>query len=415
MTSDPDVAALAREVAGAQVIPDHDPPRGMNGAVERGLGWVEARGADAALVLTADLPLARPEDVAAIMAAAQPAPSAVLVPSHDGTGTNAMLLRPPRRDRAAPGTRLARAPPGPGRPPRGGRPAARAPPPGARHRHPARPGGADRPRRRLRHAGGLRPPGGGRAARRRERALRLWPLSALPEVRPGDDLAAMLAERAGGEGVAPGDVVVVAHKVVSKAEGRIVALAAVRPGPAARRPGRRDRQGGGPLRADPLREPAGGAPPRGHGHLRDPPRLRLRQRRRRLLERARGGGGAAAGRPRRLGAPPPGADRGGGGGEGGAGGDRHPRARLPPRPGQRGDRGRRLRAGGRPPRRARPRGPGAGGDRPGHRRRAGRRRRDPHGQGRRHPRGGRLGGRHPPGPGGAGALVRDPAQDLFRT
>ena len=60
--------------------------------------------------------------------------------------------------------------------------------------------------------------------------LRLWPLSALPEVRPGDDLAGMLAERAAREGVAAGDVVAVAHKVVSKAEGRIVALAAVRPG-----------------------------------------------------------------------------------------------------------------------------------------------------------------------------------------
>ena len=32
----------------------------------------------------------------------------------------------------------------------------------------------------------------------------------------------------------PGDVLVVAHKVVSKAEGRVVALASVRPGPAAR-------------------------------------------------------------------------------------------------------------------------------------------------------------------------------------
>jgi coenzyme F420-0:L-glutamate ligase / coenzyme F420-1:gamma-L-glutamate ligase len=53
-------------------------------------------------------------------------------------------------------------------------------------------------------------------------------------VRPGDDLAGMLAGRAAGEGVAPGDVLMVAHKVVSKAEGRIVALAGVRPGPAAR-------------------------------------------------------------------------------------------------------------------------------------------------------------------------------------
>jgi coenzyme F420-0:L-glutamate ligase/coenzyme F420-1:gamma-L-glutamate ligase len=53
-------------------------------------------------------------------------------------------------------------------------------------------------------------------------------------VRPGDDLAGMLAERAAREGVGPGDVVAVAHKVVSKAEGRIVELAGVRPGPAAR-------------------------------------------------------------------------------------------------------------------------------------------------------------------------------------
>jgi 2-phospho-L-lactate/phosphoenolpyruvate guanylyltransferase len=95
VTSDPEVARLARELAAADVIADHAPPQGMNGAVERGLGALTARRAEAALVLTADLPLARPEDVAAILAASPPAPSAVLVPSHEGTGTNAMLLRPP--------------------------------------------------------------------------------------------------------------------------------------------------------------------------------------------------------------------------------------------------------------------------------------------------------------------------------
>jgi 2-phospho-L-lactate guanylyltransferase len=95
VTSDPDVAALARELAGAEVAGDHDPPRGMNGAVARGLEAVAGRGAEAALVMTADLPLALPEDVDAILAAAAAAPSAVLVPSHEGTGTNAMLLRPP--------------------------------------------------------------------------------------------------------------------------------------------------------------------------------------------------------------------------------------------------------------------------------------------------------------------------------
>ncbi|MDP1847144.1 MAG: coenzyme F420-0:L-glutamate ligase [Solirubrobacteraceae bacterium] len=50
----------------------------------------------------------------------------------------------------------------------------------------------------------------------------------LPEVQPGDDLGALLATAAAG-GLAAGDVIVVAHKVVSKAEGRTVALAGVTP------------------------------------------------------------------------------------------------------------------------------------------------------------------------------------------
>ncbi len=57
-------------------------------------------------------------------------------------------------------------------------------------------------------------------------------LAGLPEVRPGDDLAALLA--AAAPDLRDGDVLVVAHKVVSKAEGRLVALADVQPGPRAR-------------------------------------------------------------------------------------------------------------------------------------------------------------------------------------
>ena len=57
--------------------------------------------------------------------------------------------------------------------------------------------------------------------------LELQALPGLPEIRPGDDLAALLA--AAGE-LRAGDVVAVAHKVVSKAEGRIVRLADVTPG-----------------------------------------------------------------------------------------------------------------------------------------------------------------------------------------
>lgn len=96
VTSDPDAADLAARVAGARVVPDHDPPRGMNAAVSRGLAAVTAEGAAAALVLTADLPLARPEHIAEILECRGGAPSAVLVPSVDGTGTNAMLLSPPQ-------------------------------------------------------------------------------------------------------------------------------------------------------------------------------------------------------------------------------------------------------------------------------------------------------------------------------
>jgi coenzyme F420-0:L-glutamate ligase/coenzyme F420-1:gamma-L-glutamate ligase len=47
------------------------------------------------------------------------------------------------------------------------------------------------------------------------------------------DLAAMVAECARDAGVVPGDVLVVAHKIVSKAEGRMVRLAEIVPGPAA--------------------------------------------------------------------------------------------------------------------------------------------------------------------------------------
>jgi coenzyme F420-0:L-glutamate ligase/coenzyme F420-1:gamma-L-glutamate ligase len=62
--------------------------------------------------------------------------------------------------------------------------------------------------------------------------LEAWSLPGLPEVRPGDDLAALLAAAAGEE-LRPTDVLVVAHKVVSKAEGAIVALADVAPSPRA--------------------------------------------------------------------------------------------------------------------------------------------------------------------------------------
>jgi coenzyme F420-0:L-glutamate ligase/coenzyme F420-1:gamma-L-glutamate ligase len=55
-------------------------------------------------------------------------------------------------------------------------------------------------------------------------------LPGIPEIRPGDDLAELLRDAAGAiGGLAPTDVLCIAHKVVSKAEGRVRRLADVQP------------------------------------------------------------------------------------------------------------------------------------------------------------------------------------------
>ncbi len=63
------------------------------------------------------------------------------------------------------------------------------------------------------------------------RRLVITPVHGLPEVRPGDDLPALIVKvlRAQADKLHDGDVLVVAQKIVSKAEGRIVHLADVVP------------------------------------------------------------------------------------------------------------------------------------------------------------------------------------------
>ena len=66
--------------------------------------------------------------------------------------------------------------------------------------------------------------------------LTLRPLTGVPEIRPGADLAAELARAARADAIAlRGGILVVCQKVVSKAEGRVVDLAGVTPSAAARR------------------------------------------------------------------------------------------------------------------------------------------------------------------------------------
>jgi coenzyme F420-0:L-glutamate ligase / coenzyme F420-1:gamma-L-glutamate ligase len=65
--------------------------------------------------------------------------------------------------------------------------------------------------------------------------LTVTPIEGLPEVAPGDDLAHVIADALNrpNHAVRDADVLVIAHKIVSKAEGRIRALTDVHPGPRA--------------------------------------------------------------------------------------------------------------------------------------------------------------------------------------
>ena len=65
--------------------------------------------------------------------------------------------------------------------------------------------------------------------------LRVVPLRGIPELEEGDDLGTLLIEaaaRAGG--LEPDDVLVVAQKIVSKVEGRVVQLSGIEPSDLAR-------------------------------------------------------------------------------------------------------------------------------------------------------------------------------------
>jgi coenzyme F420-0:L-glutamate ligase / coenzyme F420-1:gamma-L-glutamate ligase len=77
--------------------------------------------------------------------------------------------------------------------------------------------------------------------------ISILPVTGLPEISPGDPIEAMIAERIEElGGIQAGDIVVVTHKVVSKAEGQLVDLTTISPSPLAAsfamRHGKDDRQ-----------------------------------------------------------------------------------------------------------------------------------------------------------------------------
>lgn len=92
VTADPTLAAHARRT-GAVVV-DEGTPRGLNGAVALGTDAASRLGATTVLVVLSDVPLVQPGDVDDLLRRA-PAHGGLVVPSKEGTGTNAMLRTPP--------------------------------------------------------------------------------------------------------------------------------------------------------------------------------------------------------------------------------------------------------------------------------------------------------------------------------
>jgi 2-phospho-L-lactate guanylyltransferase len=68
---------------------------GLNAALNQARGWAVSRGAQAILILPADLPLLTPNDITALLDLPREPKSVIVAPDARGEGTNALLLRPP--------------------------------------------------------------------------------------------------------------------------------------------------------------------------------------------------------------------------------------------------------------------------------------------------------------------------------
>jgi 2-phospho-L-lactate guanylyltransferase len=94
VATDADSVAGAARALGAEVRRDDGRATGLAAIVDAGLADLAARGARAALVIMADLPELRPDDVRALVAESD-RNGVVLVRAADGHHTNALLLAPP--------------------------------------------------------------------------------------------------------------------------------------------------------------------------------------------------------------------------------------------------------------------------------------------------------------------------------
>ncbi len=74
---------------------------GLNNSLEQGREWAMRRGAQALIVLFADLPLLSPSDISRIVEMGRQEGTVVLAPDRHGSGTNAMLAHPANMARFA--------------------------------------------------------------------------------------------------------------------------------------------------------------------------------------------------------------------------------------------------------------------------------------------------------------------------
>ena len=96
VTGDEKVAAIA-SAAGAEVIGEAE-ESGETAAVDFARLELKRAGCEAVLIIPGDMPLVRAADIEQVLAQVSEgatAPFALLVPSHDRLGTNALLLAPP--------------------------------------------------------------------------------------------------------------------------------------------------------------------------------------------------------------------------------------------------------------------------------------------------------------------------------
>jgi coenzyme F420-0:L-glutamate ligase/coenzyme F420-1:gamma-L-glutamate ligase len=202
------IARLAR-AAGATVVSE-EAHGGINGAARAAATWARTIGAQSLLVVHSDVPALADAELAAVIDAGRHA-SVVIAESTDG-GSNALFLSPPDAIPFLFGA-------------------------GSAARHEAAATERGLPCRRLRlpllsrdvdtpddlaHA---------LAPARPEAGFGGFAVPGIPEITTGVDLAALIGDALdrAGQTLAAGDIIVVAQKIVSKAEGRMVPLAGYTP------------------------------------------------------------------------------------------------------------------------------------------------------------------------------------------